>query len=379
MSYNQSKMPRNVQERGLQFKLGGEFGENPKVDDFCRKVLELLPGLDRHEPLVMLTSLENGNVPGVVSSLTIRSGNRERQTMVLSDLKSLQEYCSENKVRGMIIIVPNLEIGGISFRAEEALRNIFTGIGKVNNPDNYRVWLVDKDAADLLTQPQTGIDEERLADKRRKVQEMGLYGVTYHHCPQERIGWFEARPAKKPKITEKDVSGDEKIRFLKKWMEYIIEYRGGRIISSAELEERLKRSNSVFVAMSRVSDAKGVLSEEACGCLVRTDLNGGVEDILKCDGENCFKERKSRDSKGLFRLGKEYPITKCGDCGGKRTAKAFWVNMGSFDPDLGIKVTYEILCQDFASHGKKDTVWVDPARIINPMYIYNSQPPKKDA
>jgi len=141
-------MPRNVQERGLQFKLGGEFGENPKVDDFCRKVLELLPSLDRHEPLVMLTSLENGNVPGVVSSLTIRSGNRERQTMVLSDLKSLQEYCSENKVRGMIIIVPNLEIGGISFRAEEALRNIFTGIGKVNNPDNYRVWLVDKDAAD---------------------------------------------------------------------------------------------------------------------------------------------------------------------------------------------------------------------------------------
>jgi len=361
---NKKQMPKLV-ERGLQYNFGGEFGENSQIDDFTRKVLGLLPGLERYEPLVIVTSLEIGSSKNIVSNLMVRAGGEERSAVVLSGLKSFQEYCQSNKVRGMIIIPP-LGFDGISPPAQRALRDFFVGIGKVRNPDDYRIWFVDKNATGLPT------------DKKEIIREMGLCEVEYRHPLGQKISWFTARPEKKMTVREKDVRDDERIRFLQDWMRMVVEYRGGRIISEEELEKELTASKSIFISMQKVADSRGVLSEESCGCLVYTNLSGGIEDILRCDGEGCFRDIKSRDSKSAFRLGSKYKMTACGDCGGERTAKAYWVNNDSFNPKHGVRVNYEITCKNFAGHSKKDAVWVDPARVLNPMYIYYCLHHKKD-
>ncbi len=365
-------------ERGLQYNFGGEFGENSQIDDFTRKVLGLLPGLERYKPLAIVTSLEIGSSKNIVSNLMVRAGGEERSAVVLSGLKSFQEYCQGNKVRGMIILIPSFGFDGISPPAQRALRDFFVGIGKVKNPDNYRVWFVDKSAADLPAEPKGEISRKRLTDKKEAIREMGLCEVEYRHPFGQKISWFTARPEKKTTIGEKDVRDDERIRFLQKWMKTVVEYRGGRIVSEEELKKELMASKSILISMQKVADSRGVSSEESCGCLVYTNLNGGIEDILKCDGEGCFRDRKSRDPKSAFRLGSEYKMTACGDCGGERTAKAYWADIDSFNLERGVRVNYEIICKDFAGHSKKDAVWVDPARILNPMYIYYCLHRKKD-
>lgn len=368
--------------RGLQYGFGGEFVQNPQLDDYCQRVLGLLPNLELRQPLALLTSLENGNPEGTVASLTLRTNGRERTINVLPGLRSFQEYCQGNKIRGMIVVVPRLGWESIPPESFVILKEFFEDIGKVTDPIRYRVWIVDKDAADLPTEPKDETGKKKLADKKQLVGELGLAGVEYHHNPQEKLGWFEARPAKKRQIKERDYSGDERIIFLQKWMKMVIEYRGGRIISDSKLQEKLKHSKSYLAATQKISDARGIYSEEACGCLIHTALNGEFSRISRCEGENCFEGRKSRVPKQSFRLGEEYPISNCGDCQGLRTARAYWAEIENFDPRndprKGIKVKYEIICKDFSSHCKKDTVWVDPARVLNPMYIYSCLHPKKE-
>lgn len=368
---NRSPRIKHREGRALQYGMGGEFtADNPEISDFCWKVLGLLPNISQYEPLVMLTSFLEERDSGVISRLTVRAGREERKVTVLPDIGSFQEYCEGNKVRGMIIIASCLGSNGISFTAENALGDFFRGIGKVADPNKYRVWIVDKDAADLPTEPKDEFSQKKLESKKNLIERMGLCDVRFYHPLGERIGWFTARPEKKRVVKEKDVSGDERIRFLREWMGYVIEYRGGKIISLAELEEKLRHSRSFLTSMQEVGDAMGIISQESCGCLVRTTLRGEVIEISKCTGEDCFRERASRDPKGSFELGKEYEIGSCGDCGGERTAKAHWVDLQSFDPERGISVKYKITCKGFDSHSRIDYSWVDPARILNPMYIY---------
>lgn len=359
-------MPKRaeVEERGFQFSFGGEFGINPPIDEFCQKVLGLLPDLNLYQPLAIVTSLDLED-SGTVSSLAIRTGGGKRIASVISGLPSFQEYCRNNKIRGMIVLTPELRLGKISPEAFGSFQEFFGGIGKVANPDKYRVWFVEKEVvADFPVKPKTEAGKKALTKKIQFVQEMGLAGVKYRHDQSERIGWFEARLPKKRQVKERDVSQDERIIFLKRWAEMVAEFWGAKVISTQALEDKLKHSHSYVVSMQEAGDLNGVVLDESCGCRVELK-NGDAETvILSCGQENCFREF-SKDSKKPFKLGEKYSTSPCGDCGGERIAKAYWA--GVFDPAKGIRVYYEISCKEYSSHNLKDWVWADPVRILNPL------------
>lgn len=351
-------------ERGLQYGLGRGFSERPNLDEFTEKVLTQLPDLESYPPLAMPASFETKTAGGLVSELTVRGNRKTRTLTVLPDLTSFQDYCEKKRVRGMIFVVPELVLEKIPPSSFVVLQSLFENIGKVVNPDIYRVWFVEEKVA------AESISGSSIEVKKQLIGQMGLCGVKYHHPRGSDISWFVSRPYKKRQTAEKDISGDERIRFLQEWMGYVIEYRGGKVISTAELTEKLKHSKSKYMDMQKIGDGRGILSEEACGCLIQTDLRGESNIVCGCDGEKCFKDQKSRDSKKPFRLGEEKKV-RCADCGNSAAAVAYWVETKRFDPQKGMPVNYKLICSQFDSHSNKGLSWVDPARILNPLYIYN--------
>lgn len=358
------------ERRAWQYSLGEEFGPNPKIDEFSQKVLETLPNICEYEPLAMVRVTEKEEKSGAVSRLLVKSRDKERKIAILGDLSSFCEYCAANRVKGMIVIVPRLGIEGLGFEKENLLRDFFQGFGKMANPFGYRVWLVDREVGGWLTRPKSELERQKLAEKKEIIRQMGLAEVKYHHDLNKGLGWFEARPVKKREFKERDLGADQRILFMKQWMKMVVEYRGGRIIDPGELEARLGRGRSVLTCLEKVRDLRGVLSQEACGCLIYTGWDGTCEEVLACGSETCFKQADLRGKGRPFRLGEAVEISPCGDCGSERQAVPYWADIKSFDPQKGVRISLRITCPEFSSHCKKGYAWVNPARIVNPLYIF---------
>lgn len=349
-----------MRERAWQFGLGGEFGGD-KVSSLATKALEVIPALENYYPVAMV-DLSGCSKKGL--AFRIYGKGRQREILFFPNLNTLVDYCSQNKVRGLILLTGrNFDN---FFVEQEKLDKVFSQFEEKKESERYRVWLVDEELAGIPCEPKDDKQREFLDEKRGFLKVLGLVGVKYHHDARRNVGWFEGRPRKKREVKEKDLTDDPRIKFLKKWAEAVAGFRGARVLDDSSLRENLAHSSSYVNAMKQASDLEGVVLEYNCGCRVK--LEKGAEVVLySCGEENCL--RGNVKSELPIVLGEEVPMENpCADCGEPRTVTAYWYNLGTR------KLYYEVKCQGFSSHGYKgQKEGIDPARIINPLYLYSSK------
>lgn len=350
-------------ERAIQFSLGGEFGE--ALDEFSKRAVGAIPGLENYAPLAMWVSY-NSRKGGLVSFYKTNANGKERQVMILPNLASFKEFCGENKVRGMVLVVDNL--GLLPFPDEETLKRLFEGKGKVSAPENYKIWIVDKSLALFPVEPKEEWQKKELEKRKEVVKRWGLVGVCYRHNAMEQVGWFEARFPKRRQVQERDLNQDPRIRFLKRWAEKVAEYRGARVVDDSALREKIGRSRNYSTTMRDASELNGVVLEYPCGCRVEI-VDGQEQEIIVCD-KDC--KRGERNCKSPIKLGEWMSVDpRCGDCGEGMEVKNYWYDIDSFT------LFYEMRCKGMVTHGYKNSEKTDPGRILNPLYIYYSLKKRK--
>lgn len=368
-------------ETGVQFALGGEFGAT--LPSLIPRALETLPFLSRFSPLVVFSSV--AQTPQGEVQVRVNAERKEVEAQVFSDWPVFAEYCNQVRARGMVIVVPSLEM--VDHHLFQGFMHFFQNLREKSRPENYRIWFVDQQVFGLPVKPKQGNQQELLEKTKKQLEDFGLHSVLYHHPSGQEISYFSARPAKKRHVEARNYTENGIISFLRGWQEMVITYRGGTIVSEKEQQDLLKVS-TFLRAQIAARDSRGILSRETCGCLVYTSISGEIENLWSCHSENgvCFRDLPSRDvyksgkPKKPFKMGKRINCGSCGDCGGKLTGIAYWTDVGEFDSQRGLPVSWEISCNGPVSHSLKERTWVDPARIQNPEYLfYVTQRKKKNA
>lgn len=349
-------------EQDGQYILEGELGIGSEIDNLTRKLLPLIPKIELRQPL-LVTSLQEGRLEGITSGVTVQVGSKKMvRAEVLPNINDFIKSIRKQPPKAVVIIVPSLESDGISKKAEEELKTLFSKGKKIKNPDLYRAWFVVESAANLLVSPKDKFSQEKLKRMKERLKEMG-FCVEYHHPRGQGIGFFEARREKKRTVKEKDFSNHPMLVFLQRWMRVVYKYSGLRIRDDSEQSRRLQHCTNFMTAQILIEESEGIKLETING-----DEYNGSDD----------SESEKVNQPQPFEYGKWWiPKDGCRKCGNGSHArvKVYDASREAFE-NGDLIMNYSFRCEGRPAqkgnpeHNEDKRARFNPGRIINKFEIF---------